>query len=1206
MLKLQTAAQMSLKRVNFARAGVSSALMAAFFALFTAMVSVAQAATADKKVDYNREVRPILSDHCYACHGPDANTRKASLRLDIREDAFKALEAGGFAIVAGNSKESQIIHRITTSDEDDLMPPSKGGKPLSKEQIATLTRWVEQGAEWKGHWAYQKPEQSEVPEIKNKSWARNPIDNFIAQKQEQNKFKPSPEASKNKLLRRATFDLTGLPPTTEEIDAFLNDKSPDAYDKVVDRLLKSPHYGERMAQFWLDLARYGETQGYHHDSHRDMFHWRDWVIKAFNDNKHYDDFTVEQLAGDLLPNPTREQLVATGFNRNEMTTSEGGADPNEYAVKYIVGRVDTTSRVWLGTSIACAECHDHKYDPISQKEFYQFFAYFNTVSENGMDQQSNPVPRVELNTPEQRARLEQLAKDATALESGHKSLIESIHAERDAAQTAWHDKLRQNAVEPWDVLKATTVSTTQGAKLTPQDDGAMLASEANVTNEVYELVFRTDKENITGLRLEALPDESLPNKRAGRGPNGEFVLSQFEGTAHRATPEDTATLDTPVLGNWYSVGPFKAGSMKEAFDKEFGPEKNVDFAQTFDEGKLKWQEQTNWVDGQAHELQGENAATYIFRTIKVQTPRLAMLSLGSDDGLQVWMNGRRVLAKDVARGVAADQDRALVQLVAGENRLLLKVNNGAAGYGFYFRLQPEAVNEHPLDFAGVAADYSQKDWSINGVTDGKPETGWAVGGDDAQAGAPHQAYFRTHDAFGFKGGTELRVRLKFESGQIGQTLGRFRLAVTSANGLTDFFALPENIRAIVSQATDARSTDQKLALQKYYRETYVPEVQQIAKLLETKRKEREDFQNSIPVAMTMQEMDKPRDTFLLVRGNFQIKGDKVSPAAPRNLFAANDELPGNRLGLAKWLVHPDNPLTSRVTVNHFWQQIFGTGIVKTAEDFGSQGEWPSHPELLDWLATEFVRSDWDVKAMMRLIVTSATYRQDSEVSDDLLEKDPDNRLLARFPRLRLEAEAVRDNAMAISGLLNAKIGGPSVYPYQPPGLWEAVAFEGTRAWEQSKGADNYRRGLYTYWRRSIPYASFVTFDAPTRETCTVRRPRTNTPLQALATMNDPVYVEASRSLASRILKDGGKEVADKLRYAFKVSLSRAPTKKELQILTATYHRELKQFEKDRPAANQLIHVGVSEPPNNADVCELATWTVIGNILLNLDEAINKG
>lgn len=1159
-------------------------------------------------VDFDRDIRPILSEHCFACHGPDEKARKSGLRLDVRQPVFRPAKSGEIPVVPGNVSKSELLRRITTTDEDDLMPPAKkGGKPLSAKQINLLKQWVLEGAEWQGHWAYVKPQRPELPEVKNKNWPRNEIDRFILSRLEEEGLEPAPEASKEKIIRRATLDLTGLPPTVEEIDAYLADSNPEAYEKVVNRLLSSKAYGERQAMFWLDLARYGETQGYHHDSHRDMWHWRDWVLNAINQNLPFDKFTIEQLAGDLLPKPTRDQLIATGFHRNEMTTSEGGALPEEYMVKYAVGRIDTTARVWMGTSLACAECHDHKYDPIKQKEYYQFFAFFNTIPENGLDAQLNPVPRLELKTPEHEQRLAQFNAEVSALELAHKKIIEETNATYSAELAKWEQHLRQKNIDNWGPLLPIEATSKNGATLTPLADNALAVSGNNPEKDEYRVRLRAPKNDLTGLRLEALPDPTSSHGKAGRGDNGEFILTRIEISARSANPEKAKTdFRPPELGAWWRVGPFDSASRKDAYEKNFGPEPKADLQATYKYGQLKWQELADFKDREIQPLEGTNSVFYFQRAIKVNETRPFEFQFGSGGGIKVWLDGRLVHSNDANRKAAASQDKLLTRLTAGEHRILIKLNNTSDKGGFYFNLPSDPLLEHRVAIAAAAADASRGGYPVTGALDDLIETGWSLDVASADAKQPHFAWFRFRETTGFPEGTELEARLVFDAPVPKKSLARFRLAMTSSDDLENFFALPDNIRSLLLVSAENRTPAQRLEVQRHYREQFVPDAKNLVKVLNEKRAERQKYQETIPVAMVMGEMEKPRDTFFLNRGEYNNRGEKVTPGIPEAILPWPKDLPRNRLGLAKWLLHPDHPLTSRVIVNQFWQEHFGTGIVKTAEDFGAQGERPSHPGLLDWLATEFMRSGWDMKHIHQLIVTSATYREDTTASSRQLEKDPNTRLLARFPRQRLEAEAIRDTALAVSGLLNPEFGGPSVFPYQPPGLWEQVAFEGTRTWEQNKGAENYRRGLYVYWRRSIPYASFVTFDAPSRETCTVRRPRTNTPLQALVMMNDPVYVEAARNLGLRLMQKGGKAVVDRVRFAFRLCLARNPSDQELSRMVNAYETEMKHFLEHRADANQLVHVGASPPPTNVDPVELAAWTIIGQVLLNLDETITKG
>jgi len=1151
-------------------------------------------------------VKPILSEHCYACHGPDEKTRKAGLRLDREDEARMALKSGHRAVVAGDAGASALVSRILESDPDEIMPPPDMKKPLTPAKVATLRQWIHEGARFEGHWAYLTPKRPELPEIRETGWPINELDHFVLARLEQEGLKPSSPAPKEKLLRRVSLDLTGLPPTVEELDAFLADNDGKAYEKVVDRLLASPHYGERMAQMWLDLARFGETQGYHHDRHRDLWHWRDWVIRSFNENKPYDQFTTEQLAGDLLPNPTRDQLVATGFHRNEMTTSEGGALPEEYSVKYVVGRVDTTARVWMGTSMACAECHDHKYDPISQKEFYRLFAFFNQVPENGLDvEELNPVPKLTLESDADRQRLTQLESEVSAMEAAVKLVLEAPQTEWDAGQVAWEKQHREKHVGGWSALRLVSSAVTEGPTLIQGPDQA-IGLDAKSEGRTYELTLSAGEGPLTGLRLEVLPGatggtNTNTNTHTNPGADGFFV-ARVDATVKARQPDVArAAAGKLRLGTWHVAGPFKAGSAREAFDKAFGPESALDTRGTYEDGKVRWEAKSERGDGDVVVLKGENTAHYLFRTITVESPQVRLAHLGSAEGLQVWLNGRRVLSRNGARALAVDQDLVRLWLQRGENRLIIKATQGGGAGGYAFRLGSEPLLEAPLEFAAAAADVNPEGRSAQGLLDGNPGTGWG-----ASDNLAHTAWWRVHEGFGFAGGTELRVRLESGTGGTAGVPVRFRLATTEAEALGSFLELPEPIRGVLLSEALVVSEAQRLALRKYYRQKFISEVQQSERLLASRRKERDDFRNSWASTMVMRDVEKPKDTFLLVRGQYNNRGEKVTMGVPEQLYRWNEAFPNNRLGLAKWLLDPSHPLTSRVAVNQYWQKLFGTGIVKTTEEFGSQGDWPSHPDLLDWLATEFIGSGWNIKAVQRRIVLSATYRQDSVVSREALEKDPENRLFSRGPRFRVEAEGVRDIAMSVSGLLVPKVGGPSVFPYQPAGLWGQVSFEGTRDYPQSDGSENYRRGLYTYWRRSIPYASFTIFDAPTRETCTVRRPRTNTPLQALNLMNDPVYVEAARALGLRILKQGGATPDSRIEYAFRVCLGRLPAQRERDVLRAALQREVGRFAEDREAANRLIHVGTTRPPVDVDIAELAAWTVLSSTLLNLDETINKG
>lgn len=1225
-----------------------------FAAAFTAtcVLTVPGLAT-EKPIDFNRDIRPIFSENCYACHGPDHNKRKNGLRFDHQEEPFKKLESGKIAIVPGDLANSEMIRRITTTDPDDHMPPPDALNQLNKEQIELLKRWVKEGAKWKGHWAYIPPERPEVPKVKRKSWVRNAVDNFILARLEKEGLKPSREADKATLIRRVTFDLTGLPPTIEEVDAFLADKTPDAYEKLVDRLLESPAFGERMAERWLDLARYADTNGYHIDNHRDMWLWRQWVINAFNKNMPFDEFTIEQLAGDMLPNATVDQKIASGFNRNNMVNFEGGADPDEYATKYVVDRVDTTATVWLGSTLRCAECHDHKYDPFTQKEFYQFYALFNNVPEKGLDGKTeNPVPSLKVPSPSQKSQIAKLEKQIASSEKKLKAKLETPNAKLDAAQAKWEETLRQNIFSGWTILDPAKMKSTAGATFTKLDDRSISVGGTNADKDSYELVFKTTNSSITGIRLEALADETT--KKAGRYENGNFVLTSIEAEAKKSVADDvtrrSATEESEdrlltsaaTLGDWHVLGPFKYATISQAFARAGINEKSpkVDLTKTYESGSLRWTSKPDWKDGEVRTLEGgDYYGYYLHRTITVKNGRPLMVSLGSNDGIQVWLNGKKVLSNKAIRTAAPDQEKLMLWLEPGENHLLMKINNGIGTIGYYFKAEEKLPEKFAVPFASAIADYSQKDFDVKGALDKDVKTGWAI------LDAPeneHQAIFISKQAFGYPGGTTLKLKLNFDSKFKQHSIARFRIAISDSETLTETGELPASVQTILFKAPETRSAEQRAELKKEFREINVPEIQDLNKTLASRKEELAKVQAAVPSTMVMEEMEKPRDTFVLVRGNFQHKGEKVTAAVPKVLFHGKPEdMPTNRLQLARWLVSTNHPLTARVTVNRYWQMLFGNGLVKSANDFGSQGNYPTHPELLDWLATEFMNpssgrgdealtkkskiknqkskidqslltsaatKNWDIKHILKLMVMSATYRQSSEITPQMLERDSANRLLARGPRFRMDAEMIHDNALAVSGLLTRKIGGESVRPYQPPGLWEAIGFGAgftSQSYTQSKGDDLYRRAIYIYLKRSLPYPSLNTFDAPNREVCIVKRPRTTTPLQALVLMNDPVYVEASRALAQRILQEGKGGIDDKIKFAFRLTLTRAPERKEVALLKKIYREQLEHFKKSPKAAKELISVGESARPKNLDPSELAAWTAIGNILLNLDETITK-
>ena len=921
------------------------------------------------------------------------------------------------------------------------MPPvASGRKALTENEIAIIKKWIAQGADWQSHWAFVPPRQQIIPRPRNRMWVKNPIDAFVLARLEREGLAPSPEADRARLLRRVALDLTGLPPTPAEVNAFELDGSPKAYEKVVDRLLASPRYGEHMATAWLDAARYADTHGYQVDPEKQMWAWRDWVIGAFNKNMPFDRFTIEQIAGDLLPNATLEQRIATGFHRNHRINTEAGSIAEEFQAENLVDRVSTTGSVWLGLTIGCARCHDHKYDPVTAHDFYSLSAFFNNVNEVGTggirDARGNSQPVLKLPAPEAEAEL--AAADAK-LKMAQAELKE-VEAKVVAGQEAWEKQAL--AFHPyWRTLALTDLSAENaGILFTEQSDGSTLVIGARPAKTIYNASAIVKAANITAFRFELIPDRSLPSGGSGRGTNGKGVLTHFE----------------------------------------------------------------------------------------------------------VEESGKK------------------------------------------------------LDLARITADYSSAESVINLVL--RPmqqlKRGWAV---DPQFNRPHYVVIEPSQVTSSENGSRFTFHIGNEYGE-GALIGRFRLSITESEYPEP---LPGAVAKALAIAAADRTADQKRELRRFYI-THPMERRRTAERVAKLDGERKRAEAKIPTTMVMNEMSSPRDTFLLVRGAYDKPGEKVAPGVPAFLGSLPDGAPKNRLGLAKWLVSPSNPLTARVAVNRYWQEYFGTGLVKTSEDFGSQGDAPSHPELLDWLAGKFVSSGWDVKAMQKLIVMSATYRQSSKATPLLLKKDPENRLLARGSRFRLPAESIRDQALAASGLLAEKLGGPPVKPYQPAGLWEQLSvFDDRVLYDQSKGADLYRRSVYTFWKRTVPPPGLTTFDAPTREFCVVARTRSSTPLQALALLNDETYTEASRKLAERMLKEGGELPSQRLGYGFKLAAARAPSAAELLVLQAGLERRLTQYRKDFTSAEALLSTGESARDPKFGAAELAAYTTAASVILNLDEVVTR-
>ena len=1030
--------------------------------LFVSILGFENKITANE-ISFSKQILPLLSNNCFECHGPDKEERKAGLRLDTHDGALMELKSGFNALVPNNSSESELYLRIISEDSEEVMPPPESGKNLTVEEKELIKKWIDSGGEWGKHWAFEKPKKDEVPQTAEEGWKpNNPIDYFIHERLKEEGLTPEKEASKETIIRRLTLDLTGLPPKINDIDKFLNDNSEDAYENLVDRLLKSPRYGENMARIWLDAARYADTHGLHLDNERSIWPYRDWVINSFNNNHSFDEFTIEQIAGDLMPNPSIQQKVATGFNRCNVTTGEGGSIDAEYYVRYATERVETTSTVWLGLTAGCASCHDHKFDPLSQKEFYQLFSYFYSLTEKAMD--------------------------------GNKLLPPPSMKAPSKLQVSEIDFLKEK-------IKSTQAEIPEITKVVDYEDpnaGQELASFGSSSEKVWI-------------------EDSLPPGAKAQGNEGDkswkFVKKSEE---HPVLSGETSSVRT-------------ATGLSQHFFEGANP------PLTINEGDVLF----------AHVyLNPENP------------PETIQLQFKLNDG--DW-NHRAFWGAN--KGYSKDNKTDHTNLPMGE----------LPEKGKWVRIEVPAKDV--------------------GLSHGSKVNGWA---------------------FTQFGGTVHWDK----AGITSRMLSNEQLA--SINFWEQFLrkypdsGTPKNIVDIIKVDPEKRDENQKNLLLTHYYKNVNPQTKSLyAATLkrESEAKSRLDsIEKSVPSTLIMEDRKEPRQAYVLERGEYTLQKEKVFPGVPEWIAPSIEGAPSNRLGLAKWLVSPEQPLTSRVTVNRFWQQLFGTGLVKTSEDFGVQGEQPSHPELLDWLAINFMETNWDVKRMIKLMVMSSTYRQSSRVDNQKLEKDPENRLLARGPRHRLDAELIRDQALSVSGLLVKDIGGKSVKPYQPAGLWKPVGFGGsnTATFKQDSGSALYRRSMYTFWKRTSHPPSMAIFDAPNRETCTVRRARTNTPLQALVLMNDVQFFEAARKFAEKIMHKGGKELNEKINYAYRTILSRGPTETESKSLLNLYNEHLSEFSKNKETAKEILGSGESIVDESLDQTQLASWTMITHLILNLSETVTKG
>lgn len=1160
-----------------------------------------QVRAAQPDVDFTRDIRPILSEYCFTCHGPDDQKRKAKYRVDTREGAYRSSDNQAL-IVPGKSSDSDFYQRLVSPDDDELMPPAKTGRKLSAAQIALVRRWIDAGAPWNEHWAFVPPRRPAEPSLPDSERARNPIDRFVLAKLRQEGLQPSAPAEKPELLRRATLDITGLPPTPEELDAFLADGDEQAYEKVVDRLLGSPRYGEHMARQWLDAVRYADTHGYHIDSQRDIWPYRDWVIDAFNRNQRFDQFTTEQLAGDLLPEPTTGQRVATGFVRCNMSTGEGGVIEAEYAAKYAFDRVETLGTVYLGATLICSRCHSHKYDPYPMNEYYGVYSLFNNLAEPVMDgNKPNPDPFLRLPTKEQTDRLAWLGQRLA--EIGKR--LEGPDTDLDTRQRDWAERLHLRLGEQFSLLRLDTAAsrTTETAQPAATEDGSIQPAPGGHRTAVYDLTWRLAPGPLAGLRLELFAPPP-PNPAANREPD-RYGLSEIE--AELLVAKDGQTESRPLaFGRGHANAEDPAHGVARVFD-----------------GKPD----TGWAApaSRAHEphtlflvLQNvldvpENARLHLRLKQEIPgvhgaLPRFRLMAARGTDIVGLLFPPRPAPWRVLGPLPVTDPLEALTAVHPAEKEL-----------------------DGPRAYPGVRGEVR---WADNSeIQDGRPHTlvheihgvhGTrylakrivAASDRSSEIQLRTEAWYRvwvngervaerTTETGSSEGPTRIPIRLRAGSNEV-------LVKVVSVNGAVSFFcdidsgtdpAPPPAVAGAlaVNPSLTGPAAD---AARDFFRRQAAPEFRRLQDERGSIKAESERIDRSIVTTLVAKELAQPRETYLLTRGEYDKPAFKVPPAVFGSILPFPPNTPSNRLGLARWLTDPRHPLTARVTVNRYWQNYFGAGLVKTSDDFGSQGDRPSHPELLDWLATEFVATGWDVKRMQRLIVTSATYRQSSKGSPDVYGRDPENRLLARGPRHRLDGEAIRDLALAAGGLLREKVGGPSVKPYEPPGLWEAVSYNNAQRYVQDRGDGNYRRSLYTFWKRQSPPPNMLTFDAPTRETCTVRRPRTNTPMQALATLNDPQFVEASRAFATRILRCS-EDTEARLRWAFRVATARFPDARELTALRRLLDQQVTGFRAEPARAEAYLGVGGFAADPALDRMELAAWTTVANVLLNLDETLTK-
>jgi hypothetical protein len=1135
--------------------------------------------------DFNRDIRPILSEKCFRCHGPDPHDRKGGqngLRLDTLEGATTDLGGGGFAIVPGKPEKSELLTRVLSTDDEEIMPPRKTGKILTAAEIDLLKRWIAGGANYATHWAYVPPRKTPAPAVKNAKWPRNEIDRFILAPLENAKLRPQPEADRATLARRLALDLTGLPPTVAEVDAFAGDASANAYEKFVDAQLAKPAYGEHWARAWLDLARYADSKGYADDQARSIWRYRDYVIDAYNRNLPFDQFTIDQIAGDLLPKPTEEQLFATGFHRNTMNNTEGGTNDEEFRSVAVIDRVNTTMAVWMGTSMACAQCHTHKYDPLTQKEYFQLYAILNQTEDAD---RNDEAPVMEFYTAEQQRQRREWEGELAALD---RALIAARPAHVKAAEK-WAREFPRDAA--WTFPRPVAVKSSGGAAVTLADDGKVFIAPGKKKDTATVELSAPGIGALTALRIESLPHAELPGGGAGGAAEGNFVVSRVRAAVRPAEPlrvgryvrvelpgknKVLALAEVEIFSAGQNIAPRGLASQSSTADgapaarandgTTAGDPAQASFSAT-ESGENPWWE----IDLQSAQ-------------------RLERVVVWGRTGLEPTPAGLRIVVLDERRKPVWEQTAK----AAPKPSQIFKLG------------EPQEIK-----LALVAADLAQSDHDESLVISdldaktikarrGATKRGWGVKG---AADRSHTLTMALAQPLALAAGERLVVTIEQQSDVASATLNHFRVGLTSDAQAAERLRMPDSVRAALERPAPERAAAERELLLDHYVRQIAPDLSQERARVTSLRQSIDDQPKQSSLIMRELAPDQHRVTHVQLRGNYLALGDRVEGGVPAVFPSLPAGVPVDRLALARWLVSPENPLTARVLANRYWEAIFGIGLVRTAEEFGSQGEPPTHPELLDWLAMDLVEHGWDTKRLLKSLVMSAAYRQQSRVTPEALEIDPENRLLSRGPRFRLTAEMVRDQALAVSGLLNPEIHGPSVRPYQPAfGL--NAAFGSALDWKTSAGSERFRRALYTEWRRSSPYPSMVTFDAPNREVCTLRRNRSNTPLQALVTLNDPVYVEAAQALARLMVAAKGAP-EDRVRDGFRRVLARVPNAAEAQLLLTLYREAVARYARTPEQAAALIANAENPPPAAIPPVELAAWTAVANVLLNLDEALMK-